>query len=198
MMGEVSITTRSPEQTGMLGAALAPELLPGDVVSLGGDIGAGKTVFVKGIAFGLGVEGRVTSPTFTIVHEHMGRYPLIHLDVYRINSIQEMFDLGFEEVLDPTAVLVVEWGDAVVPLLPPRHLQVDIRAVPGAPDERNISLIPRGSTWARKLAGMQVTALELFSAAGAVEHLEQMWSRPPASQPPGTRDHGGAAEMNGD
>jgi tRNA threonylcarbamoyladenosine biosynthesis protein TsaE len=198
MTGALSITTRSPEQTSMLGAALAPHLLPGDVISLGGDIGAGKTILVKGIAFGLGVEGRVTSPTFTIVHEYHGHYPLVHLDVYRINSIQEMFDLGFEELLDPTAVLVVEWGEAVSPLLPAKHLQIDLEASPGASDERIISLTARGWAWMRKLEGMRATARELFSAAGAVVDLEQKWSRPPASPSPGTRDHGGAPEPNGD
>jgi tRNA threonylcarbamoyladenosine biosynthesis protein TsaE len=116
----VAVTSKSPEETRILGAALAPILLPGDVVSLNGDLGAGKTVFVQGVAAALGVQARVTSPTFTIVHEYEARYPIVHLDVYRLNSFQEVIDLGFEELLDPQAILLVEWGRAVSPLLPRR------------------------------------------------------------------------------
>ncbi|MDQ3646612.1 MAG: tRNA (adenosine(37)-N6)-threonylcarbamoyltransferase complex ATPase subunit type 1 TsaE, partial [Actinomycetota bacterium] len=89
-------STYSPEETRIIGASLSPVLLPGDVISLSGDLGAGKTVFVQGLAIALGVEKGVTSPTFTIVHEYEARYPIIHLDVYRLNSFQEVIDLGFE------------------------------------------------------------------------------------------------------
>ena len=85
----------------MLGAALAPTLLPADVISLSGDLGAGKTVFVQGLGAALGVQQRITSPTFTLLHEYSGRYQILHLDVYRLDSVQEVLDLGFEELLDP-------------------------------------------------------------------------------------------------
>src|SRR5688500_9095692 len=109
----LTVTTRSVEETRIVGAALAPMLLPGDVLSLTGDLGAGKTALVQGIAAASGVESRVTSPSFTIVHEYRGRYPFIHIDVYRLNSFQEVIDLGFEEFLDPQSIVMVEWGDAI-------------------------------------------------------------------------------------
>mgnify|MGYP006160012401 CR=1 FL=1 len=119
-----------------MGASLAPMLLPGDVISLSGDLGAGKTALVQGIAAASGVNERVTSPSFTIVHEYKGRFPFIHVDVYRLNSFQEVLDLGFEEFLDPEAVVIVEWGDAIAPLLPRRHLEVEIRRVDDDDDLR--------------------------------------------------------------
>jgi tRNA threonylcarbamoyladenosine biosynthesis protein TsaE len=163
----LAIQTRSPEETRILGASLAPMLLPGDVVSLTGDLGAGKTVFVQGLAAALGVEQRVTSPTFTIVHEYEGRYPILHLDVYRLNSFQEVIDLGFEEFLDPQAILLVEWGEAVAPLLPRRYLEIDIRQAPEADAvlDRMVTFVPRGPEWIRKLDGMRNTAEALLDAA---------------------------------
>jgi tRNA threonylcarbamoyladenosine biosynthesis protein TsaE len=163
----LSVTTKSVEETRILGAALAPVLLPGDVVSMSGDLGAGKTAFVQGVAAALGVEGPVTSPTFTLVHEYSGRYPVLHLDVYRLDSFQEVLDLGFEELLDPGAVLLVEWGTAVSPLLPRRFLEVDILRTsdPEAVDERLVYFIPHGLDWERKLLAMRFTAEALLDAA---------------------------------
>lgn len=162
-----SVETRSPEETRILGAALAPHLLPGDVISLGGDLGAGKTTFVQGLATALGAAGRVTSPTFTIVHEYSGRYPIVHLDVYRLNSFQEVLDLGFEELLDPEAVMVVEWGNAVAPLLPVRFLQIDFRRPidPAALLARDVRFVAYGREWERKLEEMRQTADTLLDAA---------------------------------
>lgn len=157
----LKVVSRSPEETRILGAALAPALLPGDVVALSGELGSGKTVFVQGLAAALGASQRATSPTFTLVHEYQGRYPIVHLDVYRLDSIQEVLDLGFEELLDPGAVLLVEWGEAVSALLPARHLDVVIaRGV--ADDERVLTFEPHGADWVRKLEDMRATAEELL------------------------------------
>lgn len=166
MIEPLQVTTLSAEQTRILGASLAPTLLPGDVISLAGDLGAGKTTFVQGLAGGLGVQHRVTSPTFTLIHEYDGRYPIVHLDVYRLDSIQEVLDLGFEELLEPGGILVVEWGEAVLPLLPRRYLEIDIRRVDDveADEQRNIRFRPRGPGWAHKLAEMRVTAEALMDA----------------------------------
>lgn len=162
----LTVTTRSVEETRIIGASLAPTLLPGDVISLTGDLGAGKTALVQGIAAASGVEARVTSPSFTIVHEYNGRYPFIHIDVYRLNSFQEVIDLGFEEFLDPEAVVLVEWGDAIAPLLPRRHLEVELRQGDGEdPNERFILFRPHGQEWIRKIQEMRATGEALLDAA---------------------------------
>jgi tRNA threonylcarbamoyladenosine biosynthesis protein TsaE len=163
----LGIVTTSPEETRILGAALAPLLLPGDVISLSGDLGAGKTVFVQGVAAALGVPQRVTSPTFTLVHHLSGRYPILHVDVYRLGSFQEVMDLGFDELLDPEAILLVEWGEAVAPLLPRRYLEVEMRRHVGqaADSQRVLIFKPWGEEWARKLEGMCASAETLLAAA---------------------------------
>lgn len=167
MQRALQVTTNSPDDTRIVGAALAPLLLPGDIISLSGDLGAGKTTFVQGLATALGVDRRVTSPTFTIVHEYSGRYPIVHLDVYRLDSFQEVLDLGFEEFLDPAAIVLLEWGDAIEPLLPRAHLKIEIvRGSPEAEDERILLFRPRGDEWVRKLDGMRATAEALLAAAG--------------------------------
>lgn len=163
----LEIVVESPEETRILGAALAPMLLPGDVISLGGDLGAGKTTFVQGLGAALGVHQTITSPTFTIVHEYIGRYQLVHVDVYRLNSFQEVLDLGFEELVDPEAVVVVEWGEAVAPLLPMRFLEVALRRVD---DEarltyRTLTFRPHGAEWAHKITMMRDAAEALLDAA---------------------------------
>jgi tRNA threonylcarbamoyladenosine biosynthesis protein TsaE len=161
------VVSTSPEETRILGAAIAPVLLPGDVISLTGDLGAGKTVFVQGLATALGVTSRVTSPTFTIVHEYAGRYPIVHVDIYRLESFQEVLDLGFEEFLEARAIVTVEWGEAVEPLLPRAHLRVDIRRVsdPDDIDRRVITFRPTGEDWITKVVAMRETAEALLDAA---------------------------------
>jgi tRNA threonylcarbamoyladenosine biosynthesis protein TsaE len=167
MYRSLAVTSTSPEDTRILGAALAPVLLPGDVISLSGDLGAGKTVFVQGLTAALSVKGRVTSPSFTIVHEYHGRYRILHIDVYRLNSFQEVLDLGFEELLDPEAIMLVEWGEAVAPLLPQRYLEIDIRRSvdPDAFTHRDMVFRPRGEEWVRKLEDMRKAAEPLLDAA---------------------------------
>ena len=97
----------------------------GDVVALSGELGAGKTCFVQGAAAGLGVEARVTSPTFVLVREYLGRVPMVHTDVYRLDRLVDVRDLG-EDVMSPEVVTFVEWADAVAPLLPDDRLEVEI------------------------------------------------------------------------
>jgi tRNA threonylcarbamoyladenosine biosynthesis protein TsaE len=141
-------------------------LLPGDVVSLTGDLGAGKTVFAQGLAAAMGSESRVTSPSFTIVHEYDARYPIIHLDIYRLDSFQEVLDLGFEEFLDPSAVVLIEWGEAIGPLLPKRYLEVDLRRPPDIDDDdaRRVTFRPHGAEWIVKIQSMRDTAETLLDA----------------------------------
>lgn len=185
MRSGIQVITTSPDETRIVGASLAPTLLPGDVISLSGDLGAGKTVFVQGLATALGVDSGVTSPTFTIVHEYEGRYPIIHMDVYRLDSFQEVLDLGFEELLDPQAVLLVEWGEAVTPLFPRSFLEIEIRQLPEA-DHRQFVFRPRGPQWLSKLDVMKETAEALLDAASFESTSAARFSVAPAESP---RDH---------
>ncbi len=103
--------SRSEGETEALGTRLAGVLTPGAVVALYGDLGAGKTAFARGLARGLGVTGRVTSPTFTIVNEYEGTLPLFHFDLYRLGGSEELFDIGWEDYLTRGGVCVVEWSE---------------------------------------------------------------------------------------
>ena len=106
--------TNSPAETEAVGAALARVLQPGTVIAYRGDLGAGKTAFTRGLAKGLGVRERVTSPTYTIVNEYLGgRMPLFHFDMYRLGSEDELFDIGWEDYLERDGVCAVEWSENV-------------------------------------------------------------------------------------
>lgn len=151
------------EDTRAIGAALAPLLQPGDALALTGELGAGKTTLVQGLARGLGFGGAVVSPTFTLVREYRGRLTVYHVDVYRLDRIQDVMDLGFEEMLDGDGVLVVEWGDVVEGLLPPEHLLVELTA-PGPGELRRLELVGIGASWAARWERLE-QALEPWGAA---------------------------------
>jgi tRNA threonylcarbamoyladenosine biosynthesis protein TsaE len=140
------VITRSTDETLALAGSVGELLRPGDVVSLAGDLGAGKTVFAQGVARALGVDEPVVSPSFTIVREYAGRVPLVHVDVYRIDTIQELHDLGFDELVRDDAVTLVEWGDVIDALLPRERLDVRL-AAGAADDERIVELEGHGPTW---------------------------------------------------
>ena len=111
--------TNSPEETEKIGERLAQKLAPGTVLAYRGDLGAGKTAFTRGLAAGLGYKGRVTSPTFAIVNEYEGgRLPLFHFDMYRLNSADDLFDIGWEDYLSRGGVCAVEWSENVMDALP--------------------------------------------------------------------------------
>ena len=119
--------THSPEETRALGCKLAQALWGGAVVAFTGDLGAGKTAFVSGMAEGLGIEERVTSPTFTIVNEYEGgRLPLFHFDLYRLVSADELFHIGWEDYLARGGVCAVEWSENVEEALDGDTVRVDI------------------------------------------------------------------------
>ena len=106
--------TTSPEQTEAVGAALGAVLKPGTVIAYTGDLGAGKTAFTRGVARGLGAMERVTSPTYTIVNEYLsGRLPLFHFDMYRLESSDDLWDIGWEDYLQRGGVCCVEWSENV-------------------------------------------------------------------------------------
>ena len=152
MSGQERAVTRSTDETLELARAVGELLRPGDVVSLVGELGAGKTVFARGVARALGVTELVVSPTFTIVREYEGRVPLVHVDVYRIDAVQELHDLGFEEVVRDDAVTIVEWGDMIDGLLPGDRL--DVRLTPGAADDERVE--GHGRSWSARAAELAV------------------------------------------
>ncbi len=120
--------THSPAETEALGEALAQILRPGDVVALTGDLAAGKTRFVAGLARGLGLTDSVTSPTFAIAHEYReGPVPLFHFDMYRLSSSEELYDIGWEDYLAQGGICAVEWSENVADAMPPQSIFVDIR-----------------------------------------------------------------------
>ena len=114
-----------PEETQSIGSEFARTATAGTVVSLTGDLGAGKTEFVKGLALGLGTDGPVTSPTFTILHEYRGgRLPLFHMDFYRLREEWELDEIGFDEYLKSGGVCAIEWGDKFPGRLPPDSIRI--------------------------------------------------------------------------
>ncbi len=126
--------THSESETEAVGEALAATLSPGTVIAFTGDLGAGKTAFTRGLARGLGIGERVTSPTFTIVNEYEGgRLPLFHFDMYRLESSEELFDIGWEDYLRRGGVCAVEWSEKVADALV-GALRVDIRRGEGERD----------------------------------------------------------------
>jgi len=128
---QLVLSSKSPEHTLSLGKCLGELLKRGDVVSLIGDLGAGKTTLTQGISDGLGVSEKcyVTSPTFTIINEYMGRVPVYHLDFYRIDSPSEVEDLGLEEYFQSKGVALVEWANKIKPFLPEDCLMVFLEHV---------------------------------------------------------------------
>ena len=128
------------DDTEALGEALARVLAPGSVVAFSGDLGAGKTAFTRGLARGLGIAERVTSPTFTIVNEYEGgRLPLFHFDMYRLGSEEELFDIGWEDYLARGGVCAVEWSENVERALEAGCIRVDIRRGAGE-DQRLLTI----------------------------------------------------------
>jgi tRNA threonylcarbamoyladenosine biosynthesis protein TsaE len=143
----LELASPTAEDTRAIGGALAPLLRPGDVIALTGELGAGKTTFVQGVAAALGYEGAVTSPSFTLVREYRtASVPIVHADVYRLDRVQEAVDLGLYELADGAALLV-EWGDAIEALLPRDRLIVEL-TIPGRNDARSIAMRTAGAAWA--------------------------------------------------
>ena len=147
METSVRLATSSADDTRRLGRAVAEALRPGDVVALAGDLGAGKTAFVQGAAAGLGVTDPVVSPTFTLVREYDGTVHVIHVDVYRLDRISDVVDLGFDEFLDGSAVVFVEWGDVIERLLPESWLAVHLTLDRDDDARRTVLLTGTGPSW---------------------------------------------------
>jgi tRNA threonylcarbamoyladenosine biosynthesis protein TsaE len=162
-MNEPPISTESldVDQTRRIGAGLAEICRAGDLVVLSGGLGAGKTAFAQGVARGLGVQDQVTSPTFALVQTYEGRLLLHHLDVYRLEHVNEALDLGLAEMLDDDAVVVIEWGETIAPVLPHQYLEVHLSY--GTSNEtRLVDLRPVGDSWQARSRVMRA----LLAASG--------------------------------
>lgn len=132
--------THSESETEALGQELAGKLTPGTVVAYRGGLGMGKTAFTRGLARGLGCEGRVTSPTFAIVNEYEAAVPLFHFDLYRLSGPGELFDIGWEDYLDRGGVCAVEWSERAEAALPRETVWVSIRRCAESGDWRRITI----------------------------------------------------------
>ena len=138
MSGTQTLRSRSPEETQGIGERLGARLGPGAVIACTGELGAGKTCFLQGLARGLGVTSGVTSPTFVLVNQYRGRMAIYHLDAYRTGSLTELVDLGLEEMLHGDGVTVIEWADKLLPLLPARTIHVHLEGLGDEPREITI------------------------------------------------------------
>ena len=155
---DVRLTTAAPSETQAIAAAIAGIVTDGDLMVLVGDLGAGKTAFTQGFCAALDVTEPVTSPTFTLANRYEGRLTVNHLDVYRIEALEEARDLALIELLDD-GVTLIEWGDVILPALPDDRLDVRITFGEGD-DDRVLALTAVGARWTARLD-------ELRAAVGA-------------------------------
>lgn len=114
-------------ETEEFGIKLGRLLKSGDILCLNGDLGAGKTTMTKSIGLGLGVEEYITSPTFALINQYRGRIPVYHFDVYRLEHVEELYDLGFDEYFYGDGVCIIEWGDRIEKMLPKDRIIIDIK-----------------------------------------------------------------------
>ena len=153
-MDSFSLTSTSPAQTGRIAEVVAHRLFPGDAVLLSGDLAAGKTTFVKGVAAALGSTDLVTSPTFTLAQFYRaGPRSILHIDTYRLADLAEYGDLSLEEYVDE-AITLVEWGDLVASRFP-EHLAISFRPAPDAVEARALAFSSSSERWTSEFAGMR-------------------------------------------
>ncbi|KPK89253.1 MAG: hypothetical protein AMJ94_12680 [Deltaproteobacteria bacterium SM23_61] len=153
--GTFETTTESPEETLRLGRLLGEILPPGSFVALVGILGAGKTLLAKGIAGGLGVgnEREVTSPSFVLVNEYRGRFPVFHLDLYRLENFAAVEEIGWDEFVCGPGVTLVEWADKVEEDLPEERIEVHLQWL--SEEERKIVFSPRGTPGKKIIAELE-------------------------------------------
>ncbi len=140
------IETYSPEETFELGKKIGENAVPGEVYTLIGDLGVGKTVFTQGVAAGLGIKEPVNSPTFTIVQIYEeGRMPFYHFDVYRIGDVEEMEEIGYEDCFYGEGLCLIEWANLIEEILPPFYREIRIeKDLEKGFDYRKITITERG------------------------------------------------------
>jgi len=161
----VDLVARShgPADTGTIAAAVADLTVAGDVIVLGGDLGAGKTAFTKAFGAALDVTEAITSPTFTLAQRYdTGRLVVHHLDVYRIEQIEETIDLALPELFESGGVVVIEWGDTIAPALPASYLMVQVEFGEGD-DDRLLNFIGIGTSWQARMRSLTEALSELVA-----------------------------------
>ena len=141
----VNFVSHSPEETLKFGALLGELARPGNIFLLIGDLGAGKTCLTQGIARGLNIKETVISPSFVLVREHKGRIPLFHIDLYRLDRIEEIINLGLEQYLDNGGLSVIEWADKGLTILPQDNLLIEFSYI--SANQRNLVLKPKGEDY---------------------------------------------------
>lgn len=152
-MSLLELTSHSPEQTQELGRRIGELALPGDVFLLSGELGAGKTCLTQGIAWGLDINEYTLSPTFVIMRELYGRLPLYHIDLYRLDRIEESLDLGLDDYLYGHGVCVIEWAEKALSILPTEHLLIKIGYL--SDTERSFQFKPSGQRYLEILAQLE-------------------------------------------
>ena len=149
-----SIISNSAEQTRRLGMRLGELAAPRDVILLVGALGTGKTCLTQGIARGLGIDEYTASPSFVLVREYQGRLPLYHIDLYRLDRIEEVAQLGLDDYLYGSGICVVEWADKGLGILSSEHLFIEMKHL--APTKRKISFVPKGQRYLELLSGLKI------------------------------------------
>lgn len=145
MRDALELMSSSPQATRQIGTSLGKMLRAGDIIFLVGNLGAGKTCLVQGIAWGLGISEFAQSPSFVLVRELYGRLPLYHMDLYRLDHLEEIADLGLDDYFYGGGVSVVEWAEKGEAVLPPEHLLIQIDYL--SDSERRLKLAPRGERY---------------------------------------------------
>lgn len=145
--------SHSPEETQRFGAELGQLAAPGDVILLVGNLGAGKTCLTQGIAWGLDIDGYARSPSFVVVNEYKGRLPMYHIDLYRLDNIAEIADLGLDDYFYGKGLCVVEWADKALELLPSQNLLIKIDYV--SDNERSLDLTGHGPRYKEMMADIK-------------------------------------------
>ena len=153
-MNRLELISHSPEQTQKLGVRIGELALPGDIFLLVGRLGTGKTCLTQGIAWGLGIKEYALSPSFVIVRELYGRLPLYHIDLYRLDHIEEIADLGLDDYLYGNGVCVVEWAEKGLSMLPIEYLLIEISYL--SDTERSFQLKPSGKRYLKIAAQLRV------------------------------------------
>ncbi|MBI2873948.1 MAG: tRNA (adenosine(37)-N6)-threonylcarbamoyltransferase complex ATPase subunit type 1 TsaE [Firmicutes bacterium] len=148
----MKVTSKSPEETERMGAALGRLLAPGDLVCLSGGLGAGKTCLARGIAAGLGIREGIRSPSYTLINEHRGgRIPLYHMDFYRLADPVELEEIGLQDYLEGEGIVLMEWPEAAYQLLPGERLEITLEPVEDREASRRIMAQAAGDRFERLL-----------------------------------------------